>query len=145
MQKLERNPATILLIDILSSDDRIWNGLQAHGFWEARELAMQVYLLLDRALMSEKEILEVNFFQVADHVNGVAGDAGHIETRFLDAPKPAQLGQLSHSEARQYNTQTGRRKMQLHSTIKGEDGRRFCETTLKLDPAEYDICSVKPG
>jgi hypothetical protein len=32
--------------------------------------------------------------------------------------------------------------MYLHSTIRGEVGRQFCETTLKLDPAVFDICSV---
>jgi len=32
--------------------------------------------------------------------------------------------------------------MYLHSTISGEDARRFCEFTLKLDPAEFDIDAV---
>ncbi len=32
--------------------------------------------------------------------------------------------------------------MYLHDTIKGENGRQFCEQTLKLDPAEFDLDAV---
>ena len=32
--------------------------------------------------------------------------------------------------------------MHLYDTIKGENGRQFCEQTLKLDPAEFDLDAV---
>ena len=32
--------------------------------------------------------------------------------------------------------------MYLHDTLKGENGRQFCEQTLKLDPAEFDLDAV---
>jgi hypothetical protein len=32
--------------------------------------------------------------------------------------------------------------MHLYDTIKGENGRQFCETTLKMDPAEFDLDAV---
>jgi len=32
--------------------------------------------------------------------------------------------------------------MYLYDTIKGENGRQFCETTLKMDAAEFDLDAV---
>ena len=32
--------------------------------------------------------------------------------------------------------------MYLHDTIKGENGRLFCEQTLKVNPAEFDLDAV---
>ena len=32
--------------------------------------------------------------------------------------------------------------MYLHDTIKGENCRQFCEQTLKLNPAEFDLDAV---
>lgn len=32
--------------------------------------------------------------------------------------------------------------MHLYDTLRGETARQFCETTLKMDPAEWDIDSV---
>jgi hypothetical protein len=32
--------------------------------------------------------------------------------------------------------------MYLHDTIKGENARLFCESTLKMDAAEFDIDAV---
>lgn len=32
--------------------------------------------------------------------------------------------------------------MRLFDTIKGENARQFCETVLKMNPAEYDLDAV---
>lgn len=61
--------------------------------------------------------------------------------RLLNFEPLGQGGSLIFSQW-PYNKQTGGAVMYLHSTIKGEEGRRFCETTLKMDPAEWDIDAV---
>jgi hypothetical protein len=137
MSKLVRNHATITLIDTLDSNDLLSSCLLARERWEALELAMLVYLLIDRTFMSVEELLTVNFYDVADHVNGCSPDAAHIDTMFF-----VNEPQLALHAMTQYNMQTGGRKMYLHSTLIGDDGRRFCETTLKLDPEKYNIGAV---
>lgn len=60
--------------------------------------------------------------------------------RWQAKEQPATAGHDVHTKS--FFVHEGEATMRLFDTIKGESARSFCETVLRMDPAEFDLDAV---